>query len=156
MLPDPQHRPSYIHQPAIGVTISTAIGFYLLLPETSIVFRPAGMLRAAMPETPINEDGQLLPREGDVGTPTWPLQDPIVHSILQASTMNRLAYGKLRRSVLPADLPHSPARFRGRGLRILRAIHVDRRRRPASHVRSNDRVCCEPPPYQARRGRRCR
>lgn len=83
MLPESQHTPSDASQPLIRVGIPGPIGFDLISPEVGVSFRPSCMLRAAVPETAIDENGQSNTRKGYVGYATRLLQHLESDSIAQ-------------------------------------------------------------------------
>jgi len=55
MLPDSDDDPSICYQAPIGISISIRVCFDLLRPPRCIALRSGSVLRAVVPETPIDE-----------------------------------------------------------------------------------------------------
>nr|WP_269150986.1 hypothetical protein [Acetobacter sicerae] len=49
--------PTQSAEALIGIGVSGAIGFDFVTPKLRVALRPRGVLWAAMPEAPVNEDG---------------------------------------------------------------------------------------------------
>ena len=69
MLPDPDHRPARVLKNNISLTIPLDVSCKLGQPVVLVALRVGCVLGTAMPEAAVDEDGDLLPREHDVGAP---------------------------------------------------------------------------------------
>jgi hypothetical protein len=67
MRPYANDTPTRSTEASIGVRISGAIGFDFITPKLRVALRPGGVLRAPMPETAIDEDGDSDTGKHDVG-----------------------------------------------------------------------------------------
>ena len=83
MLPHSDDRPSEILEAAVGSVVSLHVALELLLPPLGIGLGEGGVVRAAMPEAAIYEDGDPLTGKGDVGAGSTELGDVGVDSIAQ-------------------------------------------------------------------------
>jgi hypothetical protein len=81
MFPDPHHLPSGGLQTLASVLVTPTVGFDLLTPKVGIAFRPGRVDRTAVPETAVDEDRHANPHEGDIGAPSWLLQNHMVDPI---------------------------------------------------------------------------
>lgn len=103
MLPDTQHLPALRLKPLSVLGIPFGIASELLCPEVPVVLRYRRMLRAPMPETAINEHGQLRADKDHVGArPT----DPILQPVTQAKRPDFSPQAQLRSRVTPLDAGH--------------------------------------------------
>jgi hypothetical protein len=66
MLPDPDWCPACPPKPVVRVLVASAIGLDLLPPPLRVLFRPGGVIGAAMPEARVDEDGDPRGGEDDV------------------------------------------------------------------------------------------
>lgn len=57
VLPNTDGQPAYIDQLLVSVAVPFSVAVDLFTPEVGIRFGPCRVLRAAMPVTPIDEDG---------------------------------------------------------------------------------------------------
>lgn len=67
MLPDTDDFPALLAELAGDAFIAGHVVFALFIPELPICLRAGVALGAAVPKTPVNEDGDLLLRERKVG-----------------------------------------------------------------------------------------
>lgn len=67
MLPDPDHRPAQGAEGAGDEPIAGAIAAQLLEPEYRVGLWLCGVLRATVPETPVDEDGEPSPGKNEIG-----------------------------------------------------------------------------------------
>ncbi len=70
MLPDADDFPSLPAELAGDAPIAGHVVLAFFIPEGAVGFRTAVALRAAVPETSVDEDGDFLLGKGEVG-PTW-------------------------------------------------------------------------------------
>lgn len=84
MFPESQYRPTDVKQAGIRGSIPETIRFDLFPPEFSVLFWPSRMLRATMPGTPINEDGDIQSRKGQICRTTRILQNLVVDPVTEA------------------------------------------------------------------------
>ena len=68
MLPEPQHCPALRPQHVISVSITLLIRYYFLAPPICVGLRPGSVLRAAVPETSIDEDRNFGTDKRDVSS----------------------------------------------------------------------------------------
>jgi hypothetical protein len=66
MRPNANNAPTDSSQTAIRATVSGNISAYFPPPIITVGRRNAAMLPASMPETAIQEDGQLIARKGEI------------------------------------------------------------------------------------------
>lgn len=66
MLPDSDHLPSEFAQLAVCALISPSVRLDLVDPELPVCVRADSVLRAAVPETAIDEDRNFLAGENDI------------------------------------------------------------------------------------------
>lgn len=66
MLPDSHHGPTGEPKPSTRIRVARAILVDLRLPPGRVRFRDRAMFPAAVPETPVYEDGDPFTREDDV------------------------------------------------------------------------------------------
>lgn len=85
VLPDSKHRPMKLTQSTIGVYVPLDVRCEFLFPPVSVCSRSGSVFGAHVPETSIDEDGDLMTWENDVGTA--PLEHRIVDSIAEAASM---------------------------------------------------------------------
>lgn len=67
MLPDANDGPTSRSQEAVRLTVAVSVPSKLRSPEIAVDDRKYAMLRAAMPETAVDEYGDPMPREHHVG-----------------------------------------------------------------------------------------
>ena len=67
MLPDADDFPALASKLAVHAAIAGHVVFALLIPELPICFWAGVALRAAVPKTSVDEDGDLLLGKGKVG-----------------------------------------------------------------------------------------
>jgi hypothetical protein len=70
MFPEPKRQPSSILQSPSLFLIAPHVTLQFFRPESFPASGSHVMLRAAMPETPINKDRYVLPRKGDIRSPS--------------------------------------------------------------------------------------
>jgi hypothetical protein len=111
VLPRPDHAPSYLAQALVGLTVSRDITIELGAPPVGICLGSYGVLRTAVPEASVNEDGNQRSCEGDIGT-TRKAGD--VHSVAEPSTVKLAAESTLRLGARRPQVGHEPADCRTR------------------------------------------
>ena len=72
VLPHPHDGPARLAQPAIGVCISGLVRLKLLPPPVLVRARHRAVIRAAVPEASVDEDGDPRPAEDEVGPSAQP------------------------------------------------------------------------------------
>lgn len=117
VLPDPDYGPSRCAELGLVEAITLDVSSDLRAPISGIGFWARSVLRTSVPEAAIDEDGNLLATEDDVGPAAQALQWSGVDSIPEATSMQLRPEGKLRPSVaLPIALhDRSGGGRRGRG-----------------------------------------
>ena len=60
MRPYSYNFPAECLKPFIRVGIALPVGYNLITPEVGVLLRPRAMLRAAVPEAPVHENGDAL------------------------------------------------------------------------------------------------
>lgn len=112
MRPESEYRPAEQLQSIICVAVSLPICFDLLPPEFRVTFRPGRMFWAAVPETAIDENGDLPPGKGDIRNSTRLPQNLIVDSVAQTDSIQLLPQCYFRTCPFLPDPRHAPT---GRG-----------------------------------------
>ncbi len=109
VLPEAEDRPSRFPQGSVRVPVPRDIGGDLLGPERLVRRGRRVVLRAAVPEAPVDEDRDPWPAENQVGRAPQARQRPRIHAVSQAESMDRRAQPELR-SRIPAPVRlHGPA-----------------------------------------------
>lgn len=120
MFPGPDDLPTSLSQLRIGIPVSAPIGLDLLTPEVRITGGPGCVFWAAVPETAIDEDGYSCSREGDINAPAFVGQNGGIHSVTEATRVQRSPDLHLGRRASSTDLLHPTTGFLRRRLRRLR------------------------------------
>ena len=69
VLPDPEDAPAHGAEGAGDAAVAGAVGGDLLAPKSGVLLGLRGMERAAMPEAAVDEDGEAVRAEDEVGHP---------------------------------------------------------------------------------------
>ena len=85
--PYTKNGPTVSGESPIGITVARDVALDLSAPPSCIVPGVSAMFRTAMPETTIQEDGDLHAGEDDVRCSGRPLDDPTMQTKSQAAAM---------------------------------------------------------------------
>lgn len=130
VFPHPNRVPPHVRESRVGVRIALNVPRELRLPVRAVRARYLRVLRTAVPEAAVEEDGNALTREGDINTDeaTTRHSDRIVAAEAEPSAMKRRTEDDLRPGVpLPVPLHHSGS-GRGGGMRITVCLAIRARR----------------------------
>lgn len=118
VLPNPDYGPSGCAECGLVKAVTLDVSSNLRAPIGGVGSGAGPVLWAVVPEAAIDEDGNLLATEDDVGPAAQALQWSGVDSIAEATPMQLRPEGKLRASVALAialhDRPGGGRRGRGR------------------------------------------
>ena len=110
VLPHPNHGPSRLREPSVGVAVARRVAFQLVPPPLGVCPRPAAVSRAGVPVAAVHEDGHPGSGEHEIGAATHRTLGAHVQAVAQAARVQQTAQGKLRRRI-PARLAlHAAAR----------------------------------------------
>jgi hypothetical protein len=99
MLPDPNAYPSSVLETLVGVAVTRHVAVYFVRPELRVCNGNSVMLRAAMPKTSIEENGNSGSREDQVSGAPKVLQRSCRDSIAKPETVNNRTQRHLRLGV---------------------------------------------------------
>lgn len=99
MLPEAEDVPACLSKPLVRVAVSGGVEFKLVPPPRPVVPWPGRVQGAPMPEAAVYEDGQAGPRENNISSPAWPVQDNRIHPVAQPFGVKQFANGQLGRGV---------------------------------------------------------
>lgn len=102
VLPSPNHSPSSFDQHRVGVVVPIAVAPDFVGPEPRVGLRGRVVFGAAVPETPVDEHGDLRPREYEVRPPVQRRDRAIVDAISQARGVCGAPDSELGLRVAPA------------------------------------------------------
>jgi hypothetical protein len=117
MLPSTDYDPTCITQRLSDSLVPLPVSLELLPPPLGVCLRGHGMLGAAMPEAPIDEDGDACTAEHDVW-PAW--EASYVHTEAQSAPVKFAPHSQLRTSSGRAQGRHELLHRRGRCGRLSR------------------------------------
>lgn len=120
VFPGPDDLPTSLSQLRVGISVSAPIGLDLPTPEVCIAGGPGCVLGAAVPEATIDEDGHPSSGEGNVDAPAFVGQDWGIHSVTEATRVQRSPDLHLGRRASSPDLLHPTTGFSRRWLHRLR------------------------------------
>ena len=102
MLPDAQDAPAGVLEVRVRLAVSLYVPRQLGAPIGAIGLGLCAMLRTAVPEAAVDEDGKASPLEDYVGSPSLSWQRRKVDSIPQACGVEDLPHGQLGTRVGPS------------------------------------------------------
>jgi len=105
MLPDPDHPPAHQSEFSTHPAVAGDVVVDFIVPVLSIGRRSSAVLRAAVPETAINENGDSRLDKDDVGLS----REFLAEAVSQAPLVQGASQGEFARRVLAFDTAH---RFR--------------------------------------------
>src|SRR5262245_44568148 len=112
--PYPHHCPSRGSQTLVGIGVSALVGLDLSAPPRRVRLRPRSVLRAAVPETPVYEDGDTPAWKSDISAAAQ-TGKRIVDAEAKASPVKQRADSKFWCGVALALMLHAAQRVCGRG-----------------------------------------
>jgi len=111
VLPDAYDFPPRVSQQSVDPSISRDVRFDLLAPEGTVPFRPAGVLRAPVPEAAIDVDRDARSDERDICSGAKACDGRMILAVSQAAREQSLSKGNFGGGVLTADTLHACADF---------------------------------------------
>src|SRR5258708_15554859 len=134
VLPEPDHRPARLAKSRISGPVPVDVTAQLRFPVPGIRRWLAAVLRTAVPEAAIHEDGDLPGGEHDVRPDPYPVgqRESVILAIAEAEPVQRPPQRQLGLGVGAAGSPHVRPTPRARWLRIARprCPHCGRASRP--------------------------
>lgn len=121
VLPETQDVPASLGELTIGVGVSSLVALDLPPPPVAVGSRPDVVLRAPVPEAPVDVDRQTYAGESNVDRATVVPGHLELHAVAQATAMQFSPQSDFRRSVAPSEPRHldgqrspwaDPVRFR--------------------------------------------
>lgn len=106
MLPESEHEPTVVRQQTVRIGVTPAVPGDLLIPEGSVRLREGRMLRAAVPEAAVDEDGYVCTREQDVTAPSSVHRNQCVNPIAKSTPFKDAPDGDYESRVPPAFRSH--------------------------------------------------
>lgn len=85
VLPEAQDEPALAHEVRVGLAIPLDIASQLSPPPGCVADRLGRVVRASMPEAPVDEDGDARAREEDVGATAREAGERMVDAVAQAA-----------------------------------------------------------------------
>ncbi len=113
VLPDANDYPAGRGERHVRFFVSLAVPVDLGGPPCRVAPRDPAMLRAPMPETPVDEHGDLRAREGNVDGPARNPRNRLLHPESKTACMERLPEPDLRERVSARVLGHPLGDGRG-------------------------------------------
>ena len=107
MLPHAQHEPTLLLEECRRVFIARLVRSELGGPPLCVGGRARPVLRAAVPEAAVDEDGYLAPSESDVDGSPRPTWDRVRDAVAQACRMEQSTDLELRVGVTPTKGTHA-------------------------------------------------
>lgn len=89
VFPDPNYDPSSFYQLPVCISVTCDIAFDLVGPEVSVRDGESVVIRAAVPETSIEEHGNLCPRKDEVGRSPHALERAGRYPVPQSEGVHR-------------------------------------------------------------------
>lgn len=84
MFPETQHQPARFSESLVRVLIPGPVTRDFFTPELHVCPRCCVVLRAAVPEAPVDKYRDSLSREDDVGTPPSVKRERVIHAVARA------------------------------------------------------------------------
>jgi hypothetical protein len=106
VLPEAQHLPAMLLKVSNRSRVALAVLDELLRPPGAVGSRHLAVIGAAVPEAPVDEDGNLLAREGDVDRTTWEVRNWILDPVSASGGMQESAERDLWSGVAPRVSAH--------------------------------------------------
>jgi hypothetical protein len=117
VLPEAQDLPACICQQGRGLNVPGNISLYFELPPFSVGDWHVRMLRTAVPEAAIDEDGDPESGKSNVNGSARSTGDLHTHPVAKALEVQEASHSHFRRSVPPAQCRHPPRHRRRTGWR---------------------------------------
>jgi hypothetical protein len=95
VLPESHHRPPGNLPEVAGLDVTSSVGRDLGRPELRVRLGSRVVLRAAVPEAAVDENGHLAPREDDVGGAAEVGDRSAVHEVAQTASVQFTSHGQL-------------------------------------------------------------
>ncbi len=109
VLPDTDDTPSFRRQQTVSLRVSFTVTSNLFRPVSCIRGRHGMVLRASVPETPVQKNRHLDPGEHQIRRPTKSRKRPPRNTVAKAQRMNGTAKCELRLGVAPLVRSHALA-----------------------------------------------
>jgi hypothetical protein len=113
VLPNPDHGPAKVFERDIGLLVTPAVGRDLLAPPSGVRFGCNAMVRASMPEAPVDEDSDAGTREHNVDSPSREPGYGLIDTKTQTTLVQQRAHPHLGRGVSAPHLAEVCADLRG-------------------------------------------